>query len=148
MSSVNKVIIIGHLGKAPEVRYAASGDAIANVAVATSETWKDKNGEKQERTEWHRVVFYRKLAEIVGEYLDKGSLVYIEGKLQTRKWQNKDGVDQYTTEIIADKMQMMGGKHQGESAPRQAQQQAPAQSAGAPAQRGNSFEDMDDDIPF
>lgn len=143
MSSVNKVIIIGHLGKAPEVKYTPSGDAIANVTVATSENWKDKNGEKQERTEWHRVVFYRKLAEIVGEYLDKGSLVYIEGKLQTRKWQNKDGVDQYTTEIIADKMQMLGSKPQGESA----QRQAPAQSAGKPQTSGN-FEDMDDDIPF
>lgn len=143
MSSVNKVMIIGHLGKAPEVKYAASGDAIANVTVATSENWKDKNGEKQERTEWHRVVFYRKLAEIVGEYLDKGSLVYIEGKLQTRKWQNKDGVDQYTTEIIADKMQMIGSKPQGESAPRQAS----APSTSKPKQNGN-FDSIDDDIPW
>lgn len=111
MASVNKVIIVGNAGKDPETRYMPNGDAVTNVTLATTESWKDKNsGEKKETTEWHRVTFYRKLAEIAGEYIKKGSSVYIEGKLQTRKWTDKDGVERYTTEIIADTMQLLGGK--------------------------------------
>ena len=146
---VNKVILIGNLGRDPEVRYMPNGGAVANLTVATSETWKDKNtGENQERTEWHRVVMYRRLAEIAGEYLKKGSKVYLEGKLQTRKWQGQDGQDRYTTEVIADEMQMLdsrggasdfGGAPAGSSKPQQA---APAQTSNA------GFDDFDDDIPF
>ena len=111
MASVNKVIIVGNLGRDPETRYMPNGEAVTNVAVATTESWKDKNsGDKKEITEWHRITFYRKLAEIAGQYLKKGSSVYIEGRLQTRKWTDKDGVERYTTEIIADTMQMLGGK--------------------------------------
>ena len=104
---VNKVILVGHLGKDPEVRYSPNGGAIANITLATSESWKDKtSGEKQERTEWHRVVFFNRLAEIAGEYLKKGAQIYVEGRLQTRKWQDKEGKDRYTTEIVAGEMQM------------------------------------------
>ena len=113
MASVNKVILIGNLGADPEMRYMPSGEAIANLRIATTDTWKDKSGEKQERTEWHRVVMYGRQAEIAGEYLRKGRPVYIEGRLQTRKWQNKEGQDQYTTEIVADRMQMLGGRDGG-----------------------------------
>lgn len=109
MASVNKVILVGNLGRDPEVRYMASGEAVCNFSIATTDTWKDKNGQKQERTEWHNIVMYRRLAEIAGEYLKKGRPVYIEGRLQTRKWQDKNGQDRYTTEIIADQMQMLGG---------------------------------------
>ncbi len=111
MASVNKVILIGNLGRDPEVRYMPDGGAITNVSIATTESWKDKNGEKQEKTEWHRVAFFGKLAEIAGEYLKKGSQVYVEGRLQTRKWQDKDGNDKYTTEIVADRMQMRAQEH-------------------------------------
>ena len=111
--SVNKVILIGHLGKDPEVRYMPNGEAVANVSIATSENWKDKSGEKQEKTEWHNLVFYKRLAEIVGEYLKKGSQIYVEGRLQTRKWQTKEGQDRYTTEIIVNEMKMLGGKSSG-----------------------------------
>src|SRR3990170_3281731 len=110
MASVNKVILIGNLGKDPETRYMPNGEAVTNITLATTETWKDKSGEKQEKTEWHRVTFYRKLAEIAGEYLKKGSQVYVEGRLETRKWQDKEGKDRYTTEIIADRMQMLGSR--------------------------------------
>ncbi|ART80791.1 single-stranded DNA-binding protein [Oceanisphaera avium] len=114
---INKVILIGHLGQDPEIRYMPNGNAVANITLATSETWRDKqSGEQKERTEWHRVVFFGKLAEIVGEYLRKGSQVYIEGRLQTRKWQGQDGQDRYTTEIVVDiggTMQMLGGRPQG-----------------------------------
>src|SRR5687768_3538613 len=110
MASVNKVILIGNLGKDPETRYMPNGDAVTNITLATTETWKDKNGEKQEKTEWHRVVFYDKLAEIAGEYLKKGRSVYVEGRLKTRKWQDKDGVEKYTTEIVATDMQMLGSR--------------------------------------
>ena len=113
MASVNKVILVGNLGKDPEVRYMPSGEAITNITVATTDSWKDKQGEKQERTEWHRVAFFGKLAEIAGEYLKKGSQVYVEGRLQTRKWQDKEGQDRYTTEIVADRMQMLGGRSGG-----------------------------------
>ncbi len=143
---VNKVILIGNLGKDPEVRYMPNGNAVANCTIATSESWKDKNtGETKERTEWHRVSFFRRLAEIVGEYLKKGSKVYVEGQLRTRKWQDKSGQDRYTTEIIADQMQMLdsrsGGSTDFDSASPSDQSQAPA---AAPA----SDEGFDDDIPF
>jgi single-strand DNA-binding protein len=146
---VNKVILIGNLGRDPEVRYSPNGQAIANVNLATSESWKDKNtGEKQERTEWHRVVFFGRLAEIAGEYLKKGMQVYVGGRLQTRKWQDKDGNDRYTTEIVASDMQMLGSRSgagvpdeslEGESAP--ATERSNARAAG-------TADDFDDDIPF
>jgi len=140
MKGINKVILVGTLGKDPETRYMPGGDAVCNISVATSESWKDKqSGEKVEKTEWHRIVFWRRLAEIAGEYLHKGSQVYIEGKLQTRKWQDNQGNDKYTTEIVAHEMQMLGGK-QGGSRP--AQQPAPRPQE--PAAAG----DFDDDILF
>ena len=118
MASVNKTIILGNLGQDPIMKYMPNGEAVANITVATTESWKDKNsGEKKELTEWHRITFYRKLAEVVGQYLKKGSSVYIEGKLQTRKYTDKDGVERYTTEIIADTLQMLGGKPTGDEAP-------------------------------
>ena len=111
MASINKVILIGNLGKDPEVRYTANGAAICNIGIATTRSWKDKtSGEKVEETEWHRVVFYDRLAEIAGEYLKKGRPVYVEGRLKTRKWQDKDGVEKYTTEVVADNMQLLGGR--------------------------------------
>jgi len=134
---VNKVILVGRLGQDPEVRYMQNGDAVANISLATSEEWKDKNtGDKKSKTEWHRVVVYRRLGEIAGEYLKKGAMVYFEGKLQTRKWQDQNGNDKYTTEIIAHQMQMLGGNQQQQSAP--ADQGAPAGDDGG----------FDDDIPF
>ncbi|MDA8094384.1 MAG: single-stranded DNA-binding protein [Betaproteobacteria bacterium] len=149
MASVNKVILIGNLGADPEVRYMPSGDAVTSARLATTDTWKDKNGEKQERTEWHRVSFFGKLAEIAGEYLKKGSAVYVEGRLQTRKWQDKDGQERYTTEIVADRMQMLGGRGAagGPSA------SVPTESASAPAPGSRAggtggFDDFEDDIPF
>jgi single-strand DNA-binding protein len=149
--SVNKVILIGRLGKDPETRYMTSGEAVTNCTLATSENWKDKSGEKQEKTEWHSLVFYRRLAEVAGEYLKKGSQVYVEGKLQTRKWQDKEGKDRYTTEIIVDQMQMLGSKSGGgnfEVMDRPAEtSQAPATSKPAPA-KGSGFDNFDDDIPF
>ncbi len=153
MASVNKVILIGNLGRDPEVRYMPSGDAVANISIATTETWKDKNGEKQEKTEWHRVAMFGKTAEIAGEYLKKGSQVYIEGRLETRKWTDKDGKERYTTEIRADRMQMLGSRSGGsermappeDDAPRAAA--APAQKSGGAA-KGGGLEDLEDDIPF
>ena len=146
---INKVILIGNLGNDPEVRYTAGGAAVANISLATTDSWRDKNtGEQQERTEWHRVVFFGRLAEIVGEYLKKGSQVYVEGRLQTRKWQDKDGNDRYTTEIVANEMQMLGGR--GGGAERDTSRSAPAsESRGReePAPRTDS-EFVDDDIPF
>ena len=115
MASVNKVILIGNIGKDPETRFMSNGEAVTNITLATTDTWKDKNGEKQEKTEWHRVTFYRKLAEIAGEYLKKGRSVYIEGRLETRKWTDKEGVERYTTGIIADSMQMIGNRGAGSS---------------------------------
>ncbi len=150
---VNKVILVGNLGQDPEVKYMPNGNAVANISVATSETWKDKNtGDNQERTEWHRVVMFRRLGEIAGEYLKKGSKVYIEGKLQTRKWQDQNGQDRYTTEIVADQMQMLDsrGGGMGDSAGF-SQKPAAAQPAGnnAPsAAQTSSPEFVDDDIPF
>ena len=145
---VNKVILIGNLGQDPEVRYMPNGNAVCNITVATSETWKDKNtGENQERTEWHRVVMYRRLAEIAGEYLKKGSKVYLEGRLQTRKWQDQQGQDRYTTEIIADEMQMLdsrGGSSDFSPGPaRSSAPQGRAQETPAPLDSG-----FEDDIPF
>lgn len=145
---INKVIILGNLGQDPEVKYMPNGNAAANITVATSESWKDKNtGETVEKTEWHRVVFFRKLAEIVGEYLHKGSKIYIEGKLKTRKWQDKSGADRWTTEIIADQMQMLDSKGSGQgqatAAGTNGTQPSASQSAPAPAS-----DDFDDDIPF
>jgi single-strand DNA-binding protein len=144
---VNKVILIGNLGKDPEVRYTPSGLAVANVTLATSESWKDKqSGESQERTEWHRVVFYQRLAEIVGEYLRKGSKIFIEGKLRTSKWQDKTtGADRYTTEIIADSMQMLDSK--GGSAPDATAYEKSAATASAMPSAA-SADTFDDDIPF
>ncbi len=155
---VNKVILIGNLGQDPEVKYMPNGGAVTNVTIATSESWKDKStGEQKEKTEWHRVVFFQRLAEIVGEYLKKGSKVYIEGKLQTRKWQDQSGNDRYTTEIVANEMQMLdsrggsgGGGGNFNQSPSQssgaAPQQQQQQPAAAPA--GGGMGDFDDDIPF
>lgn len=143
MASVNKAIIVGTLGRDPEIRYMPNGDAACNLSVATSESWKDKNGEKQERTEWHRISMFGKLAEIAGQYLAKGSSVYLEGKLQTRKWTDKDGVDKYITEIIADRMQMLGGKEQ-----RQGQQQEQRKESQPIRQQRPPADDFDDQIPF
>jgi single-strand DNA-binding protein len=148
MASVNKVIIVGHLGRDPETKYMPNGEAVTNITVATTESWKDKNsGEKRELTEWHRVTFYRKLAEIAGQYLKKGMQVYVEGKLQTRKWTDKEGVERYTTEIIADTMQMLGGKGSGGGDGRDANN---GSSGSRPPAQGNGQKgrDMDDDAPF
>jgi single-strand DNA-binding protein len=158
MASVNKVILIGNLGRDPEVRYTPSGSAVCNVSIATTRSWKNKeSGEKQEETEWHRVVFFDRLAEIAGEYLKKGRSVYVEGRLRTRKWQDKEGKDNYTTEIFALEMQMLGSREgmgsgaagpddhsEGRSAPAQ---QRPSASKPA-AKSATGFDDMDDDIPF
>ena len=152
--SVNKVILIGHLGKDPEVRYMPSGEAVANVTLATSETWKDKNGEKQEKTEWHNIVFYKRLAEIAGEYLKKGSQIYVEGRITTEKWQDKEGKDRYTTKIVANEMKMLDRKSSGgsfevvENKPAASSSgSAAAPAKAAPAAKG-SFDNFDDDIPF
>src|SRR5687768_9910201 len=151
MASVNKVILIGNLGKDPETRYMPNGDAVTNITLATTETWKDKNGERQEKTEWHRVTFYRKLAEIVGEYLKKGRPIYVEGRLETRKWTDKAGVERYTTDVIATDMKMLGSKPDGESRQSDYQESKPAPAAkpssGSSSTRGE-FDDMEDDIPF
>jgi single-strand DNA-binding protein len=154
MASVNKVIIVGNLGRDPETRYMPEGGAITNISVATTDKWKDKNGEMQEKTEWHRVAFFGKLAEIAGEYLKKGSQVYVEGRLQTRKWQDKDGNDKYTTEIVAQQMQMLGsrqGMGGGAGAEREAPEREGATAKGAvkpAAKAGGKFDDFEDDIPF
>lgn len=169
MASVNKVIIVGNLGKDPEMRSFPSGDQVANVTIATTDRWKDKqSGEMKEATEWHRVVFNGRLAEIVGQYLRKGSQVYVEGSLRTRKWTDQSGVDKYTTEIRADQMQMLGSRQGmggpgaghddggGYEAPRQsapparapAPAPAPRPAAPAPSKAASGFDDMDDDIPF
>jgi len=148
MASVNKVILVGRLGKDPETRYMPNGDAVTNITLATSETWKDKNGEKQEKTEWHRVTFYRKLAEIAGEYLKKGSMAYVEGRLETRKWTDKSGVDKYTTEIIANEMQMLSSRGSSNSF-EVVDRDVSGGSAAKPAKKpGGEFDDFEDDIPF
>ena len=156
MASLNKVQIIGNLGRDPDVRYLQNGDAVASLAVATTDKWTDKqSGEKREQTEWHRVSFFGKLGEICGKYLHKGSSVYIEGSLHTRKYTDKDGVEKFATEIKGASLQMLGGREQAQTGGQEPRQQAPRQAA-APAQRqapapqrgGSGFEDMDDDIPF
>jgi single-strand DNA-binding protein len=134
MASVNKVIVLGNLGKDPDLRHLPNGDAVCNFSLATTESWKDKEGNKQDKTEWHNVVIFRKLAEIAGEYLKKGRPVYIEGRLQTRKWQDKEGKDRYTTEIVADQMQMLGSRDEAKEV---AKTSTPA-----------NFDDMELDIPF
>lgn len=153
MASVNKVILIGNLGNDPEMRYLPSGDAVANLSIATTDKYKDRNGEMQEATEWHRVSFFGKTAEVCGQYLKKGSQVYIEGSIRTRKWQDKEGNDRYTTEIRGDRMQMLGGRGGSggmadmDSAPRASS--APSRPAPAKtAPPGTSFDDLEDDIPF
>ena len=156
MASLNRVMLIGNLGTDPEVRYSPSGDAITNIRIATKESWKDKtSGEKKEETEWHRVSFFGKLAEIAGEYLKKGSQVYVEGRIKTRKWQDKDGQDRYSTDIVADRMQMLGSRG-GMGAPGSVQGPSGGdeeRSSSAPATKsaaktGAKFDDFEDDIPF
>ena len=159
MAGVNKVIILGHLGKDPEMRYQPSGAAIANFSVATSETFKDKDGNKQERTEWHRIVLFGRIAEIAGEYLRKGSMAYVEGRLQTRKWTDKEGQERYTTEIVGDRLQLVGSKNGGNGGgdgqeyggggnnrSQSSQSSSGGQSSSAPA--ADPFGADDDDIPF
>jgi single-strand DNA-binding protein len=174
MASVNKVILVGNLGADPEIRYLPSGEAVANLRLATTDSWKDKDGNKQEATEWHRVSYFGRQAEVCGQYLKKGSQIYVEGSIRTRKWQDKEGRDTYTTEIIADQMQLLGGRDGGDEgggggggygrgagmdddgggAPRAAARPAapraaPAPRAPAPAPKASTgFDDMDDDIPF
>ena len=170
MASVNKVILVGNLGRDPEVRFMPNGEAVCNFSIATTENWKDKSGVKQEKTEWHNIVMYRKLAEIAGEYLKKGRPVYVEGRLQTRKWE-KDGVTRYSTEIVADSMQMLGGKDSGgstanydggmdqnggnddfnQSAPKPSNSQTAAKQTNNQQSTNKSsgnFDDFEDDIPF
>tara|TARA_Y100001936_G_scaffold200619_1_gene202505 strand:+ start:14737 stop:15204 length:468 start_codon:yes stop_codon:yes gene_type:complete len=155
MASINKVILIGNLGKDPEIRYMPNGEAVTNITLATSETWKDKTGEKKEKTEWHRITFYRKLAEIVGEYLKKGNSVYVEGRLETRKWTDKAGTDRYTTEIIANEMRMLGNRpggsgYEGENKNNKATppKETTTNSNSSTNNTSSGFGDMDDDIPF
>lgn len=146
MASVNRVILIGNLGRDPEMRYLPSGDAVASFSIATTESWKDKSGERQEQTEWHRINMFGKQAEIAGQYLKKGASVYIEGRLQTRKWTDKEGNEKQSTEVRADRMQMLGGRGEGGS------DQQPQQRSEQPAKQqqagGNSFDDFEDDTPF
>ncbi len=143
MASLNKVMLIGNLGKAPELRYLPNGDAVANFSIATTESYKDKNGDKHEKTEWHNITCYRRLGEIAGQYLKKGSSVYIEGKIQTRKWQDKSGADRYTTEIIADEMKMLGSRDgdRQEQSPQQSQQRTAAKPQATVAE-------FEDDLPW
>jgi single-strand DNA-binding protein len=146
MASLNKVILIGHLGKDPETRYLPSGDAVTNISIATTESWKDKSGGKQEHTEWHRINFFGRRAEVAGEYLRKGDPVYIEGRIRTRKWQDKEGQDRYSTEIVCDQMQFLAKRDRqaSESGGEQQRREAPKRPGGG----AGSFDDMDDDIPF
>ncbi|MEN9762556.1 MAG: single-stranded DNA-binding protein Ssb [Pseudomonadota bacterium] len=151
MASINKVILIGNLGRDPETRYSPNGGAICNVSIATTRSWKDKtSGERREETEWHRVVFYDRLAEIAGEYLRKGRPVYVEGRLQTRKWQDKEGVERYTTEIIATEMQMLGSREGGGAGEMEAgtSRETAARPPAAAAKKPVGFDQTDDDIPF
>lgn len=140
MASVNKVILVGNLGRDPEVRYMPNGEAVCNFSIATTDSWKDKQGQKQDKTEWHNIVMYRRLAEIAGEYLKKGRPVYLEGSLQTRKWE-KDGVTRYTTEIIANQMQMLGGRDDAATG-------SASNEAAKPSEQKEAFDNLDDAIPF
>jgi single-strand DNA-binding protein len=152
MASVNKVILVGNLGADPETRYMPSGDAITNIRIATTDRWKDKaSGEMKEATEWHRIAFFGRLAEVAGQYLKKGSQVYVEGRIRTRKWQDKDGQDRYTTEIVADAMQLLGKREgMGDAPPRESSEPAAAAAGAKPAAKkpATTLADMDDDIPF
>ena len=167
MASLNKVMLIGNLGADPEVRYLPSGDAVTNIRIATTEAWKDKSsGEKKEETEWHRIAFFGKLAEIAGEYLKKGNPVYVEGRIKTRKWQDKDGQDRYSTEIVADRMQMLGSRggmgapstgdmaqgqplSQGQPEDRSSSSPAKTSEPRSPSAKSSAkFDDFEDDIPF
>src|SRR5688572_25190892 len=158
MASLNKVILIGNLGRDPETRYLPSGDAVCNISIATTDKWKDKaSGEMKEATEWHRISFFGRLAEIAGEYLKKGSQVYVEGSLRTRKYQDKDGIEKYATDIRGDTMQMLGSRQGGgmgggmnEGGGRAAREPMATSSAGGKpaAKKGGGFDDLDDDIPF
>ncbi|MHB8251141.1 MULTISPECIES: single-stranded DNA-binding protein [Acidithiobacillus] len=157
MAGVNKVILLGHLGRDPEMRYQPSGGAIANFSIATSETFKDKEGNKQERTEWHRVVLFGRTAEIAGEYLRKGSMAYVEGRLQTRKWTDKDGQERYTTEIVGDRLQLVGARGGGGGGAASFDEEDQSQPSGGGSSAGGArknemppapAEDFDDDIPF
>ena len=152
MASVNKVIIVGNLGADPETRYLPSGEAVTNIRVATTDKWKDKaSGEMKEATEWHRVSFFGRLAEVAGEYLKKGSQVYVEGSLRTRKWQDKEGQERYTTEIVADRMQMLGSRQGGgDAAARMGDAKEPVTAGEAKGAKkpAGKFDDLDDDIPF
>jgi single-strand DNA-binding protein len=154
MASVNNVIVLGNLGRDPEVRYTPNGTAVANISIATTRSWKNRDsGERQEETEWHNVVFYDRLAEVAGEYLRKGSPVYVEGRLKTRKWQDKDGNDKYTTEIVCESMQLLGGRGGDDGGQRQqsraqGQPQQRQQRGNGAAPSATGFDDMDDDIPF
>lgn len=139
MASLNKILLIGNLGADPETRYTTGGDAVCNIRLATTESWRDKaSGEQKEATEWHRVVFYRRLAEIAGQYLKKGSQVYLEGRIKTRKWTDKDGIERYTTEVEATEMKMLGSRRDDQGGSQPAQQR----------QAGGTVSDLDDDIPF
>ena len=159
MASVNKVILLGNLGRDPETRYTTGGDAVTNLNIATSEQWKDKTGEKQERTEWHRVVLFGRQAEVAGEYLKKGRSVYIEGRLQTRKYTDKDGVEKYSTEIVADRMQLLGSGRDSSGGDAEfssgggGARREPSAAAASPGNKGGgtakkNVDDFDDDIPF
>jgi single-strand DNA-binding protein len=155
MASVNKVILVGNLGKDPETRYTTGGDAVTNIRIATTDTWKDKAGEKQEKTEWHSIVFFGRQAEIAAEYLKKGRQIYVEGRLQTRKWQDKEGQDRYTTEIVADRMQMLGnreggggGASSGEPPPEREPRPSGGSAKPGAAPSKKNVDDLDDDIPF
>jgi single-strand DNA-binding protein len=152
MASVNKVILVGNLGADPEMRYLPSGEAVANLRLATTDSWKDKDGNKQEQTEWHRVSFFGRQAEVCGQYLKKGSQIYVEGSIRTRKYQDKDGQERYATDIRGDRMQMLGGRQGMSDAPPRdsssASRPAPAQSQPATSNSSSNFNDFEDDIPF
>jgi len=149
MASVNKVILIGNLGADPEIRYLPSGEAVANLRLATTDTWKDKDGNKQEQTEWHRVSFFGRQAEVCGQYLKKGSQIYVEGSIRTRKYQDKDGQERYATDIRGDRMQMLGRREgMGDAGPRDTGNSQPASAKPAAAPSGGGFNDFEDDIPF
>ena len=151
MASVNNVILVGHLGRNPEVKQMPNGDAVASFSIATTDTWKDKSGQRQEATEWHNIIMFRRLAEVAGEYLKKGSAVYLEGRIKTRKWQDKDGNDRYTTEVICSEMKMLGSKDDKQQGGRgdydDRPPPPPKRQESKPAARRDDY-DMDDDIPF
>ncbi|MCG9052381.1 single-stranded DNA-binding protein [Laribacter hongkongensis] len=148
MASVNKVILVGNLGRDPEVRYMPNGEAVCNFSIATTDSWKDKSGQKQERTEWHSIILYRRLAEIAGEYLKKGRPVYIEGRIQSRKYTGKDGVERTAFEILATELQMLGGRVESGGSTRTERSEPPPPPRRQEPKPASNFDDMDDDIPF